>query len=159
MKNLRQALSIFLLTNSLFCIGCTSHEGPTYGEKLINNNQDVLSYKLNTVAILDKEIQKWNYLDDKSKHITNSKISIENLGIKSLSTNNVEAFTTIRNRTDYPLQLKIRTQFYDDNKIATEDPSSWKRIFLPQNSSMTYKEKSITINEVSNFLIEIKEGE
>lgn len=138
--------------------GCTTHEGPTYGEKVLDENKNNI-FRLNTVAILDKSLQVWEYQDMTEGHNTKSKIAVENLGIRSLDTNNVEVFTTIRNRTDYPLQLSIRSQFYDDNQITTEEPSAWKRIFLPKNSVVTYKEKSITAFRVSNFLIEVKEGE
>jgi len=138
--------------------GCSTHEGATYGESVVDENGYSI-YKLNSVAILDKGLQRWEYIDLDSEPSKKSKIAVENLGITSLDTGNVEVFTTVRNRTDYPQQLEIRTQFYDDNKITTEPPSAWKRVHLPQNSSMTYKEKSITIHTVTNFLIEVREGE
>lgn len=149
--------SLITLLAILNFSGCTTHEGPTYGEKVLDEKQNNI-FRLNTVAILDKSLQKWEYQDGSDEHSTKSKIAVENLGIRSLDAGNVEVFTTIRNRTDYPLQLSIRSQFYDDNQITTEEPSAWKRTFLQKNSVLTYKEKSITAFSVTNFLIEVKEG-
>ncbi len=160
MKILKIKLLIFLTISSIFFSGCSAtHEGPTYGEKVDDADLDVSAYKLNSVAVLDKDLLEWGYFNISKSHTSESKISVENLGIRSLETRNVEVFATIRNRTDHPLQVKIRSQFYDDNKIPTEKPSIWKRVFLAKNSSMTYKEKSVTIDDVTNFLIEIKEGD
>lgn len=151
-------VSLITLLTILSFSGCATHEGPTYGEQVLDENNNQI-FRLDTVAILDKSLQKWEYHDFSNEHSTKSKIAVENLGIKSLETGNVEVFTTIRNRTDHALQLMIRSQFYDDNQITTEEPTAWKRVYLPQNSVMTYKEKSITMNTISHFLIEVKEGE
>jgi len=153
------ALVSFLIILNLVISGCTKeHLGPTYGEK-INPNDIGPAYQLNSVAILDKSLQRWEYLNDSNERTSYSKISVENLGIKRLPTRNVEVFTTIRNLTDFPLNLKIRSQFYDKNKVATEKPTAWKYQLLPKNSSLMYQERSLTIDRVENFLIEVKEGD
>jgi uncharacterized protein YcfL len=149
-------IAIFI---SILFIGCGQiPEGATYGQKVMKEDGTSL-FKLNSVAILDKNLQRWEYVNNIVTPDKMSKIAIENYGIKTLETGNVQVFSTIRNRTDYPLQLSIRSQFYDDNKVSTENPTSWKRVFVPKNSLVTYKEQSISIGNVSNFLIEIKEGQ
>lgn len=160
MKQLVIKSLIFLAILSLSFNGCSSkYEGATLGEKVASEDGTEFVFTLNTVAILDKNLQKWESVSSTTKHDTKSKLSVENLGIKTLSTRNAEVFTTIRNRTDHALQLDIRTQFYDDNQVATEKASAWKRIFLAQNSIVTYKEQSISIDNVTQFIIEVKEGE
>lgn len=159
MRKLKMHLVIFLAIASLSFNGCVSHEGPTYGEKVISSEINSDLYRLDAVAILDKSLQTWAYVDKDGSHSTKSKLAIENLGIRALPTKNVEVFTTIRNRTDFTQQLLVRTQFFDKDKISVESPTSWQRLILPQNSSITYKSFSITTDRIKHFLIEIKEGD
>jgi len=151
---------IVFFSASILLSGCvySVHEGPTYGEQVVDG-AGLRKFKLDAVAILDDELQVWEYIDynDSNKHSTKSKISVVNLGKTKLSTNNYEVFTTITNRTDYPISLSIRTQFYDKNNVSIENPSQWQKLFLSQNSVLTYKEKSLS-NNVEHFLIEIKQS-
>lgn len=159
MKSLKYCLLFIITVTILGLSGCSTHEGPTYGESVTNEKTGINTYRLDAVAILDKSLQTWTYYDNSNIHKTKSKIAIENLGIRLLPSKNVEVFTTIRNRTDYPQQLLIRTQFYDKDKVSVENPTAWQRIMLPENSTMTYKSSSITINKIEHFLIEVKEGD
>ena len=160
-------MKVLLLKTILFSIiftlgfnGCsTRYHGATLGERATGNDGAEFTFTLNSVVIIDHNLQKAEVVPFSKEHDIKSKLSVENLGIKTLSTRNAEVFTTIRNRTDYNLQLEIRSQFYDNNQVALEKPSAWKRYSLAKNSVITYKEQSISIDNVTQFLIEVREGE
>ena len=64
----------------------------------------------------------------------------------------------IRNRTDFPLQIEGRVQFFDESKAPVEGPTAWQRVFLPPQSVATYKESSTNVYDIGYYYIEIREG-
>lgn len=97
----------------------------------------------NSVGVTDDKIAK--------------KIAIQDTNADRTATNTLEVWTLIRNRTDYPLQIEARVQFFDANKKPIEGPTAWKKMFLTANGIQKYSEFS-TRTDVSFYYIEIREG-
>ncbi len=142
--------------------GCTTtrvSEGPAPAVKVDSPDAPYATVRMNAVAILDKSLQKWNvYREGKSGGEANSgKIALESSGARRTATGNVEVWATLRNRTDYPLQVEGRVQFFDAAEAPVEGPSAWQRVMLPPQSVASYKEFSVN-PDVSYYYIEVREG-
>src|SRR5690606_34052758 len=85
------------------CSGIDKNEGPRPGVRISDDRAPNQRLNLDTVVILDKSLQ-----DRKS-----GKLAIENSGARRTAAGTVEAYAVIRNRTDFPLQIEGRTQFFD----------------------------------------------
>lgn len=154
-------ISVLLICSVLFLAGCNSvrvYEGPAPAMRV---EEGYAGLRLNSVAILDDSLQEWYVVEDSQtgpvEHGKVGKIAVENVGARRTATNNVEVFAVLRNRTDYPLQVQGRVQFFDGMKAPVEGPSAWQRIYLPPNSIFSYKEFS-TRMDASYYYIEIREG-
>ncbi len=99
----------------------------------------------------------WNNFvltDDAIAH----KIAIEDQGSRRTATGTLEVWAQVRNRTNYPLQIEGRIQFYDREQVPIEGPSAWKRLMLPANTIATWTETSVKASEVAYYFGEIREG-
>ena len=137
--------------------GCTKvdvREGPAPGVRVDDVRASQAGIKYNSVAIVDKSLQQW-YGKDKEKK---SKIAIESTDSRRTPTGTLEAWAVIRNRTDFPLQIEGRVQFFDESKAPVEGPTAWQRVFLPPQSVATYKESSTNVYDIGYYYIEIREG-
>lgn len=130
------------------CSGIDKNEGPRPAIRIADERAPNQRLNLDTVVILDKSLQ-----DRKS-----GKLAVENSGARRTASGTVEAFAVIRNRTDYPLQIEGRTQFFDALGIPTGTPSQWQRIYLDPQSINGYREQSTGTSEVAHYYIEIREG-
>ncbi len=86
------------------------------------------------------------------------KVAIENQGSRRTATGTLEVWAQVRNRTDFPLQVEARVQFYDSNRTPIESPSSWQRLMLPANTISTWSQTSLKTSEVAHYFGEIREG-
>lgn len=123
------------------------NEGAAPGIRITDERAPNARLNLDTVAILDKSLQ-----NDRS-----GKLAIEASGGRRTATNTLEVFATIRNRTDFPLQIEGRVQFFDDVGAPLEGPSAWTRVFLDPNGISAYKERSTRV-DVAHYYIELREG-
>ena len=142
-------------------------EGAGAGVRVTDERALQAGIRYNTVVILDKSLEKWNgrvfdppalkyfYPDDKRKR---SKIAVESTNSRRTETGTLEVWAILRNRTDQPLQLEGRTQFFDVDKAPAEDPTAWQRVFLPPQAVATYKESSTKVNGIGFYYVEIREG-
>ena len=73
-------------------------------------------------------------------------------------TGTIEVWAVLRNRTDSPLQIEGRAQFFDADRAPAEGPTAWQRVFLPPNGVATYKEASTKVLQIAHYYIEIREG-
>jgi len=114
--------------------------------------------KMNEVVFVDHSLNriiknKW------TKAKTNIvKVTVESQGMRSTSTGTGEVWAVLRNRTDHPQQLEARTMFFDGGQAPTDVDPTWKRVFIPANSTATYKELSTSF-DVAFYRIEIKGAE
>ena len=97
--------------------------------------------RLNTVNIIDKSLANWHGKEDEKY----SKIAVEQTNSRRTATGTLEVWATLRNRTDYPLQIEGRSQFFDSDQAPVEGPTAWQSVFLPANSVATYKEFSTKV--------------
>lgn len=123
------------------CQGCALREGSHPPIHISHPNTQA---RLNNVSLLDDSIAK--------------KIAVQGSGAKRTPTGTLEVWTQLRNRTDYPLQVEGRVQFYDTGQAPVEGPTAWQRIHLQPNSITTYKEMSTKVHEPAYYFIEIREG-
>ncbi len=129
-------------------------EGPGPGVKVESELAPYATVRMNTVNILDKSLEDWQGGEKGKK----GKIAVESTNARRTPSGTVEVWTVLRNRTDFPLQIEGRTQFFDRDQAPVEGPSAWKRVFLPPNSVATYKETSTKVMEIGYYYIEIREG-
>ena len=104
--------------------------------------------KMNSVAIIDTSLQS----------LQGDVISVETTTSRRTPTGTVEAIAVLRNRTDSPIQVEGRIQFFDDQKIPVESPTAWQRIFLNPNSVETFRGYSSKVEGIHDFYIELREG-
>ncbi|PRB82067.1 hypothetical protein [Pseudomonas sp. MYb185] len=140
-----------VLAASLASVGCSGidrNEGPRPAVRIVDERAPNQRLNLDTVVILDKSLQ-----DRKT-----GKLAVENSGARRTATGTVEAYAVIRNRTDHPLQIEGRTQFFDSMGIPLGVPSQWQRLYLDPQSINGYRELSTGTGEVAHYYIEIREG-
>lgn len=148
MKMIPLTLLLAASMSMMACSGIDRNEGPSPAIRIADERAPNQRLNLDTVVILDKSLQ-----DRKS-----GKLAVENSGARRTASGTVEAYAVIRNRTDHPLQIEARTQFFDSLGIPLEAPSQWQRIYLDPQSVNGYRELSTGTVEVAHYYIEIREG-
>ena len=127
---------------------CSIDEGASPGVRIDDARAPNATVQYDRVVILDDSLQSSR----------SGKIAIESHGARRTASGTVEAFAVIRNRTDYPLQIEARVQFFDADKVPVEGPTAWQRVYLEANSVNAYREASTRVHDVAHFLVEIREG-
>lgn len=158
---------IFLIIFAAACllnVSCTDvTEGPAPGVRVQDPRAPYTTIRYNNVAIIDRSLQNWPAqkgeifgwpVEHKGKK---GKIAVESQGARRTATGTLEVWAALRNRTDYPLQIEGRVQFFDRDKVPVEGPTAWQRVQLPPNSVATYKENSTKV-DVAYYYTEIREG-
>lgn len=142
----RWAMRVITLSVVVWASGCNPYrvnEGSYSPVNVRDANAPGAQIRWNNVALLDQSIA--------------NKIATEATNTRRTATNTVEVWATLRNRTDFSIQLEARTSFYDVNQGPLEGPSSWQRLFLPPNGTVSYSEFS-TRTDVGYYTIEVREG-
>lgn len=150
--------------------GCTVtdvREGAGGGVRVDDPRAPQAGIRYNTVVIIDKSLENWDgkvfdpefvgYFWPQEKH-KRSKIAVESTDSRRTPTGTLEVWAVLRNRTDFPLQIEGRTQFFDAAKAPAEGPTAWQRVYLPPQSVATYRELSTKVNEINYYYVEIREG-
>ena len=119
-------------------------EGTKPALRITDPNFPETRARLNNVGILDDSLRY--------------KIAIEGTGANRTATQTLQVWAQIRNRTDYPLQVECRTQWYDANQAPVDKPTAWERIALTPNSIETYRANSSNIYGITYYYIELREG-
>lgn len=139
---------------ALLLIGAAAH-----GQSSMNPNQELAIYtgspKMNTVNIIDKNLQRTFVLESGQTH-TSGKIGVEGAGQKVTATQTREVWVRLRNLTDYPQNILVRTTWYDQQEAPVDGPSAWNRISLGQNAGEIYRTQSISM-DAAFFFVEIQE--
>jgi len=86
-------------------------------------------------------------------------ILVAGLYARRTETDTVEVTARLVNCTGRPLQVQARSSFMDEAQAPTEPTSAWSRVFVPAYGTGIYRERSIGRDEVSYYLIELKEGD
>jgi uncharacterized protein YcfL len=142
----------FIVGSALVLAGCQSsktiYEGPQPGERVRDDRAPYARVNLDTVVIIDKALQ--------TQH--SGKLAIERSGARRSPTGTLEVFAVIRNRTDFPQQIELRTQFFDSSGAPVEGPTAWKRVILDTQSVNSYTEFSIGTSNIAHYYVEVREG-
>ena len=160
------------LCATLLVAGCSvhmAHEGPAPGVRVRDARSPQAGIRLNTVNIIDESLQKWDVkkynpgwlplvAGGREERHRYSKIAVESTTAKRTPTGTLEAIAVLRNRTDHPLQIEGRTQFFDETQIPVEGPTAWQRVYLEPNAVAAYREMSTKTGEIAYYYIEIREG-
>jgi len=156
------------------CSGCQTTyvpEGAAPGVRVVEPRAPYASVhnRMNTVNIIDKSLQDWHARQYKpwwsqifgsgpKPSAKYAKVAVESTNSRRTPTGTLEVWAVIRNRTDHPLQIEGRTQFFDASQAPIENPTAWQRVSLPPNSVATYKECSTRVHDVAYYYIEIREA-
>lgn len=127
---------------------CAVHEGPSPGVRVDDARAPHATVQYDRVVILDDSLQSRR----------GGKIAVESQGARRTATGTLEVYAVFRNRTDYPLQIEGRVQFFDQDKVPVEGPSAWQRVYLQPNAVQAYREASTRVHDVAHYYVEIREG-
>ena len=152
----KSILALICVAGLAVMSGCqeASHEGAMVAQKIDNQMAPNATIHLNQVLILDRDLQ--DVPGAMSKRA--GKITVERQGGVRLPTGAMEVYATFRNRTDFPLQLECRTQFFGSQQEPVEGPSAWQRVSLPPLGITTFKGASLAFNNIEYYYIEVREG-
>ncbi len=143
--------SIVCVSAIVVLAGCKTvdvSEGASPGIRINDAEAPNARIIMDTAVILDKSLQNGRA----------GKLAIESTGARRTATGTLEAYAVIRNRTDYPLQVEGRVQFFDGMNVPVEGPTGWQRIYLDPQAVGAYKELSARVNDIAHYYIEIREG-
>lgn len=110
---------------------------------------------MNTVNIIDDTLQRTTE-KERGGTIVGTKLAVEGAGQNMTATNSREVWVNLRNLTDYPQNIEARVTWYDVNERPVDGPTSWTRIFLPQNAGEIYRSQSISL-QADAFYVEVRE--
>jgi len=158
-----------LLLAAVVVVGCgrtkyIDNEGPAPGVTVPGK-----AMRYNTVAIIDPELANWRGQineddgvktpDPDAERAKFSYLAVDGANADLTDAGTVRAWAQIRNRTDQPIQIEVRTTFFNKQKGPLAPPSRWQRMFLQPNSTEMYTQNSrMTVSEVGYYYIEVRKG-
>lgn len=128
--------------------GCQAQEGAYMGVRVDDARQPNARIQYDQVVILDKVLQNGK----------TGKIAIEGQGASRTGTGTLKVTVAVRNRTDFPQTLDVRTSFFDSGFGPTEKPSGWTRLHLDPNGTGHYQESSMGAANVAHYYVEVREA-
>lgn len=118
---------------------------PLAGPALVANvPKSMTPIDLNAVQFTDKPLTR--------------QMLVEGLFARRTETDTVEVTARFINCTDKPLQVQARSSFMDLTQAPTEPVSAWTQVFIPPKGTGTYRERSMSRDEVQYYLIELAPG-
>ncbi len=99
---------------------------------------------LDQVTFVDADMTRW--------------LMVQSVSAGRSPTQTVEVMTRVVNCSNDPVQIEGRTHFLDIGQRPTEQVSAWRRVMIPPRSIGVYQETSVKTAEVSNYLIELRNG-
>jgi hypothetical protein len=142
-----------LVVASTGCYQQPFTEGAAPGEKIQSTAAPNATIHLNQVVFLDRDLQ-----GNEDSHRA-SKVAVEQQGIAQTAGGTYNVYAIFRNRTEFPLQLECRVQFFGKSQEPVEGPSSWQRVFLPPLGVANYSESSMGVDNRTYYYIEVREGQ
>lgn len=70
------------------------------------------------------------------------RVLVQNTTYHRTPSNTLEVVTSFKNITKKDVRLKVRTQFFDGDRVHQEGPRAWTMVFLPPQGIDTYKSHS-----------------
>ncbi|MCA8892556.1 MAG: hypothetical protein KDA56_12205 [Hyphomonas sp.] len=111
--------------------------------------------QLNTVNIIDDELQKTTLRTNGSTHVS-TKLAVEGQGSNLTAAATREVWVSLRNLTDYPQNVEARVTWYDGVQRPVDGPTAWSRIFIPANGAETFISASVKPASES-YYVEVRE--
>ncbi|MFH2135759.1 MAG: hypothetical protein ABII81_11410 [Pseudomonadota bacterium] len=84
-------------------------------------------------------------------------IEVNNVQSGRTSTGTLRVWGELKNLTDKRVLIEVRAAFRGDDKRVVEKAGGWTRIFIDPNSTQDLELLS-TVNDASEFLLEVREG-
>ena len=97
---------------------------------------------MNTVVIPDRKLAK--------------RVKVESLVARQTYTETTEVIVRFFNKTKKPVQLAVRSSFFDTDRVLVEDPSVWRQVHIQPRSFASYSISSMTRYEQLSFLVEVQ---
>jgi hypothetical protein len=155
---MKRALMVAALTGSLLAANAAAENNvvkcktwqarraaPVAGPALVANvPKSMTPIDLNAVQFTDKPLTR--------------QVLVEGLFARRTETDTVEVTARFVNCTDKPLQVQARSSFMDLAQAPTEPVSAWTQVFIPPKGTGTYRERSMSRDEVQYYLIELAPG-
>jgi hypothetical protein len=149
---IKKLVIFFACAGSLSACATTN----TYQNQPIPVNQDESREpQLNTVNIVDKNLQR-TLVYKNGNRVTSGKLAVEGVGQTVLNSGTREVWVQLKNLTDYPQNILVRSSWFDKTGRPVDGPSAWSRLSLSQNTGETYKSSSIS-QEAEAFVVEVQE--
>jgi len=150
-------LTIGTTTLMILCACATTLADEPVNQLKPNQEQAIYtgSTRLNTVNIIDKNLQVTHRLKTGYTH-TSGKLAVERTGIKRTETGVPEAWIQLKNLTDYPQNILVRTTWHDEQEAPVDGPTAWDRLLFAPNGGEIYRTQSITA-KAKSFYVEIQE--
>ncbi|RUO70980.1 hypothetical protein [Pseudidiomarina salinarum] len=141
---------------SAFLAGCNSTQDGYAGAHPVQRTQ---TNEMNTIVFIDHALNRTDItrtpFGDRVRDTV--KVTLDRSGMRNTETGQLEVWTTIRNRTDYDLQVEGKAMFFDADQAPLMDESMWRRVYVPANGTAVYREMSLN-NRAQYFLVELREG-
>lgn len=150
--NLLQA-GVLLGCLAAACASQVVNEGPTPGVRVRDARAPNAGLALNTVRIIDPELQH----QGRSGRLS-SRVAVEGNNARRTPNGTLEVWATLRNRTEYPMSLEARVQFFDREEAPAEKATAWKRLHLPSNGIVNFQEYSTGTAAVAYYYVEVREA-
>lgn len=91
-------------------------------------------------------------------HATASRLSVQKIFASRTATDTVEVTARLVNCSDYPVVLRVRTNFLRANETPAEPTSAWRDVYLSPRAITSYTEFSVA-RDVNSYIVEIAAGQ
>ncbi len=85
-----------------------------------------------------------------------NRIAIHHLGASRTPAGTVEVSARFVNCQPQQQTIQVRSSFFRLDGGSVEEPSAWQRVFVPAGSMANYSERSMAVDGVGSFLIEVR---
>ncbi len=109
-----------------------------------------LGRRIDTIQITDPAL--WRGWSDRTPAV-----AAEVQAFRPTETGTMELVAVLRNQTEDPLTLEVRTQFLDEARLPLEAPSAWSVVFLGSLEVEPYRERSTSLAGAAHYTVEIRE--
>ena len=86
------------------------------------------------------------------------KVLVRSISARRTPAGTTEVWSQILNCTASPLQIELRTQFYDNSQAPSEPVSGWRRVYLDPRTGNSYREFSSGNKTAHFYMVELREG-
>lgn len=148
---MKRSKMMILVVASLAVFISACQNGPT--QEHLQRTEEI---GYNTVVFADYDLNR-NFAGTLIGADKVIRLSVEKHGVSRTDTGTSEVWAILRNHTDYPYMVEARTTFYNQDGMPMDANPVWKRVSVPANALATYKEKSITTEQLQ-YRVEVRQA-